>query len=160
MNKHIDNETLNYNEQLLNIEIEENYDPELDNGEYMNEKQQKYFLNLLIQQKKELIEESNKTIEHLKGNILLDSDPTDRATTESNTSLELRTRDRYWKLLMKIDKAIDRINKQEYGWCEETGLEIGIKRLKARPMASLCIFAQELSEQKDKMYYENDEDRF
>ena len=110
---------------------------------YMNANQQEYFRQKLLSWREELVEESRETISHLQQEVRDVGDEAERATRETENSLELRTRDRYRKLIRKIDKALNRIDEGEYGYCEETGEEIGLDRLEARPIATLCLDAQE-----------------
>lgn len=133
------------------VEIPEGYIPS-ENEEYMNEMQLEYFKDKLIKWKQELLKESTETINHLKEDKWHDQDFNDRVNAENETSVELRTRNRYLKLIDKIDSALDRIKKNEYGYCEDTGEKIGIKRLNARPIATLCIEAQERHERNEKLY--------
>ncbi|MBT8060484.1 MAG: RNA polymerase-binding protein DksA [Xanthomonadales bacterium] len=102
-----------------------------------------YFRQKLETWRQDLIEESRETISHLQHEVRDVGDEAERATRETENSLELRTRDRYRKLIRKIDKALIRIEDGEYGYCEETGEEIGLARLEARPIATLCLDAQE-----------------
>jgi DnaK suppressor protein len=111
--------------------------------QYMSPKQLEYFRQKLLNWREELIEESRETISHLQQEVRDVGDEAERATRETENSLELRTRDRYRKLIRKIDKALARIEDGEYGYCEETGEEIGLERLEARPIATLCLDAQE-----------------
>ena len=110
---------------------------------YMCAKHQEYFRQKLVGWRDELVEESRETISHLQQEVRDVGDEAERATRETENSLELRTRDRYRKLIRKIDKALIRIEEGEYGYCEETGEEIGLARLEARPIATLCLDAQE-----------------
>jgi DnaK suppressor protein len=110
---------------------------------YMGPKQLEYFRQKLLSWREELIEESRETISHLQHEVRDVGDEAERATRETENSLELRTRDRYRKLIRKIDKALNRIEEGDYGYCEETGEEIGLARLEARPIATLCLDAQE-----------------
>jgi len=110
---------------------------------YMSPKQLEYFRLKLLNWREELIEESRETISHLQSEVRDVGDEAERATRETENSLELRTRDRYRKLIRKIDKALARIEEGDYGYCEETGEEIGLDRLEARPIATLCLDAQE-----------------
>jgi len=121
------------------------YRPSADEP-YMNPHQLDYFRRKLEAWRDELIEESEQTLEHLRTENWQEPDPNDRATHESEASLELRTRDRYRKLIGKIDAAIRRIERGEYGYCEETGEPIGLARLEARPIATLSVEAQEAHE--------------
>ena len=111
--------------------------------EYMGPLQIEYFRQRLLHWRADLVEESKQTIENLKDEVRDVGDEAERATRETENSLELRTRDRYRKLIGKIDKALRRIEDGEYGYCEETGEEIGLDRLEARPIATLCLDAQE-----------------
>jgi DnaK suppressor protein len=110
---------------------------------YMSPEQLEYFRQKLQTWREDLIEESRETISHLQQEVRDVGDEAERATRETENSLELRTRDRYRKLIRKIDKALNRIEEGEYGYCEETGEEIGLERLEARPIATLCLDAQE-----------------
>lgn len=118
--------------------------------EYMSEKQQEYFRRKLYKWKEELIAESQVTIENLRDEVRDVGDEAERASRETENSVELRTRDRYRKLLSKIDKALRRIEDGIYGYCEETDEEIGLERLEARPIATMCIDAQERWEHRQK----------
>ncbi len=109
----------------------------------MNSKQLEYFKQKLVSWRDELVEESRETINHLQGEVRDVGDDAERATRETENSLELRTRDRYRKLINKINKALGRLDDGDYGYCDETGEEIGIHRLEARPIATLCLDAQE-----------------
>lgn len=111
--------------------------------EYMSAQQLEYFRRKLLIWRAELIEESQQTIENLRDEVRDVGDEAERATRETENSLELRTRDRYRKLIGKIDKALKRIEDGRYGYCEETDEEIGLERLEARPIATLCLDAQE-----------------
>ena len=125
--------------------------------EYMNDKQLKHFSNILGSWKAELMEEVDRTVHHMQDEASNFPDPNDRATQESEFSLELRTRDRERKLLKKIDQAINRIDEGDYGFCVETGEEIGLKRLEARPVATLCVEAQERREVAERQYRDSDD---
>jgi len=141
------------------ISLPANYKPS-EKEEYMCDKQLEYFRQKLSAWRAELSKELGETLEHLKEENWQESYITDRATVETDAGLELRTRDRYRKLIKKIDEALVRIEKEEYGYCEETGEEIGIKRLDARPIATLCIEAQERHERDERTHYDEDmEDR-
>ncbi len=131
------------------ITLEPNYKPSAKE-EYMNEKQLEYFRQKLLTWRAELIKESSFTLQDLKETNLNEPDPNDRASSEADQSLELRTRDRMRKLIKKINQALDRIENGTYGYCEETGEPIGLGRLEARPVATLCIEAQERHERKEK----------
>ncbi len=118
--------------------------------EYMSPDQIKHFQYILYEWKKLLMKEVDKTVAHMKQDSSKLSDPNDAATQEEEFRLELRTRDRERKLIMKIDQALQRIEEGTYGFCEDTGDEIGIKRLEARPIATLSIEAQERHEKLEK----------
>lgn len=126
---------------------------------YMNERQLEHFRQILLAWKRELMEEVDRTVHHMQDEASNFPDPNDRATQESEFGLELRTRDRERKLLKKIDSALERIDDGSYGFCEETGEEIGLKRLEARPVATLSLEAQERRELAERQYGERD-DRF
>ena len=126
------------------------YEP--NSGEkFMNSKQVDYFKKKLLDWKKELLSESNITLEKLKEEVSNKPDITDRASIESDRTLELRTRDRARKLLSKINKALKKIEDGSYGYCEETMEPISIERLKARPIATLTLEAQENHEKNEKV---------
>ncbi|MCC5793340.1 MAG: RNA polymerase-binding protein DksA [Chromatiales bacterium] len=125
--------------------------------EYMNDRQLAHFERILLAWKRELMEEVDRTVHHMQDEASNFPDPNDRATQESEFGLELRTRDRERKLLKKIDAALERIENGSYGYCEETGEEIGLKRLEARPVATLSVEAQERRELAEKQYGERDE---
>lgn len=124
------------------VQLKKGYKPR-KNEKYMNPRQLEYFRQKLLKWREELVEESRETISHLQQEVRDVGDEVERATRETENSLELRTRDRYRKLIRKIDKALIRIDEGEYGYCEETGEEIGLERLEARPIATLCLDAQE-----------------
>jgi DnaK suppressor protein len=128
----------------------EDYRPD-ENEEYMNDRQLAYFRSVLLQWREELLVESGKTLRKLKEGKENNPETIDRGTSESDTAFELRTRDRYRKLLRKIDRGLERIEDGSYGYCDETGEEIGIKRLMARPIATLSIEAQERHERAEKL---------
>lgn len=117
---------------------------------YMGKKQLKYFREKLVAWKEEILQGNRETINGMQENVAPIPDLVDRASSEADRALELRTRDRERKLIAKIDLAIRRIDMGEYGYCEETGEPIGIKRLEARPIATLCLEAQERHERKEK----------
>ena len=120
------------------------------NEAYMSESQHAHFRAILEAWKKSLMEEVDRTVHHMKDEAANFPDPNDRATQETDFSLELRTRDRERKLIKKIDEALDRIIDEEYGFCESCGIEIGIRRLEARPTATLCIDCKTLEEIREK----------
>ena len=113
------------------------------NEEYMNSRQLEYFKQKLTVWRDELVEESRETISNLQTEVRDVGDEAERATRETENSLELRTRDRYRKLSNKITKTLIRLDEGDYGYCKETGEEIGLQRLEARPIATLCLDAQE-----------------
>lgn len=123
---------------------------------YMSKPQLKYFREKLKTWRDELIAESQETINNLKEENWREPDLADRATLETDAGVELRTRNRYLKLIGKIDAALERIDKGEYGYCEETGEPIGLKRLEARPIATLSIEAQERHEKAEKQFIEEE----
>lgn len=120
--------------------------------EYMNDMQLEYFRRKLVDWKKELLAQSSDTLDDLRQGGLNQPDDIDRASLETDKSLDLRTKDRARKLIVKIDAALERIEDGSYGYCEETGEEIGIDRLMARPIATLCLEAQERHERMEKTY--------
>ena len=124
---------------------------------YMNPAQLDHFRQILKAWRRELMEEVDRTVHHMQDEASNFPDPNDRATQESEFGLELRTRDRERKLLKKIDGALERIGDRAYGYCEETGEEIGLKRLEARPVATLCLEAQERRELAEKQYGERED---
>ncbi|HWT96302.1 MAG TPA: RNA polymerase-binding protein DksA [Terriglobales bacterium] len=119
---------------------------------FMNPMQQEYFRQKLLGWKAELLKESTETLTHLQEESLSEPDIADRASLETDRALELRTRDRERKLISKIDEALIRIEDGTYGFCEETGEPIGIKRLEARPIATLSIEAQERHERMERTH--------
>jgi len=120
------------------------------NVEYMSPAQGVHFRKILLAWRQELMEEADRTMHHLQDEAANLPDPNDRATQEEEFALELRARDRERKLLKKIEQALDKVDKGDYGWCEACGIEIGIRRLEARPTAELCIDCKELAEIKEK----------
>jgi len=124
------------------VKLPKGYTPS-EKEEYMNSKQLEYFRQKLTVWRDELVEESRETISNLQAEVRDVGDEAERATRETENSLELRTRDRYRKLINKINKTLARLDEGDYGYCEETGEEIGLKRLEARPIATLCLDAQE-----------------
>ena len=124
---------------------------------YMSKEQLDHFRNILHSWKRDLMVEVDRTVSHMKDEAANFPDPNDRATQEEEFSLELRTRDRERKLIRKIDDALKRIDDGSYGYCLETGEEIGIKRLEARPVATLSIEAQERRERRERQYGDRDD---
>jgi DnaK suppressor protein len=124
---------------------------------YMSKEQLEHFRQILLSWKRDLMEEVDRTVSHMKDEAANFPDPNDRATQEEEFSLELRTRDRERKLIRKIDEALKRVEDGSYGYCLETGEEIGIKRLEARPVATLTIEAQERRERRERQYGDRDD---
>ena len=123
-----------------------------ENEPFMNPRQREYFRKKLETWKEDILRESRETLENLQEESQNHPDMADRASSESDRALELRTRDRQRKLISKIDAALKRIEDGTYGYCEETGDPIGIARLDARPIATLSLEAQELHERREKVY--------
>jgi DnaK suppressor protein len=123
---------------------------EKEGEEYMNEAQLSHFSAILNKWKSELMMEVDRTVHHMQDEAANFPDPNDRATQESEFSLELRTRDRERKLIKKIDESLKEIESGNYGYCETCGIEIGIRRLEARPTANLCIDCKTLDEIREK----------
>jgi DnaK suppressor protein len=124
---------------------------------YMGREQLDHFRGILSSWKRDLMEEVDRTMTHMKDEAANPPDPNDRATLESEFALELRTRDRERKLIRKIEEALSRIEDGSYGYCVETGEPIGVKRLEARPVATLCIEAQERRERREMQYGDRDD---
>jgi len=118
--------------------------------EYMGEPMRKHFTKLLGAWKLELMTSVDQTVTHMKDEAANFPDPADRASQEEEIALELRNRDRERKLIKKIDKTLQKIQDEEYGWCESCGIEIGLRRLEARPTADLCFDCKEIAEKKEK----------
>ena len=125
--------------------------------EYMSSEQLEHFRTILTAWKRDLMQEVDRTMIHMKDEAANFPDPNDRATQESEFSLELRTRDRERKLIRKIDEALKRIEDGSYGYCLETGEPIGVKRLEARPVATLSVEAQERRERREKQFGDRDD---
>ncbi len=123
-----------------------------DDEPFMNERQLEYFQRKLIAWKDEILEESRSTIATLQQDTVAEADLADRATSETDRALELRTRDRQRKLIAKIDEALRRIEDGSYGYCEETGEPISLSRLDARPIATLSLEAQERHERRERIH--------
>jgi DnaK suppressor protein len=128
-----------------------NYKPN-ENESYMSADQVEYFRDKLLKWREDLQKETVETLHHMQEESLNEPDVNDRASTETERSFELRTRDRERKLILKINLALERIDNGTYGFCEETGVPIGIARLNARPIATLCLEAQELHERLEKTH--------
>jgi DnaK suppressor protein len=131
------------------VKLKKNYRPS-KKEKYMCPQHLEYFRQKLVHWRNELVEESRETISNLQQEVRDVGDEAERATRETENSLELRTRDRYRKLINKIDQALNRIEEGEYGYCDETGEEIGLDRLEVRPIATLCLDAQERRELKQR----------
>ena len=123
-----------------------------EDEEFMNERQLEYFKQKLLNWKEDILRESRETLVHLQSETENHPDLADRATSETDRALELRTRDRQRKLISKIDEAIRRIEDKSYGYCEDTGEPIGVARLEARPIATLSLEAQERHERRDRVH--------
>ena len=117
---------------------------------YMNDEQIEHFRGILLNWRGELVDEVTRTVSHMKDEAANFPDPADRATQEEEFSLELRTRDRERKLIKKIDSTLDRLQSDDYGYCDACGIEIGIQRLEARPTATMCIDCKTLAEIKER----------
>jgi DnaK suppressor protein len=128
-----------------------NYRPS-DKEPFMNERQREYFRARLLDWKEDIIRETRDTLQHLQDENQNHSDLADRASSETDRAIELRARDRQRKLIAKIDAALHRIDEGTYGYCEETGEPIAIKRLEARPIATLSVEAQERHERRERVY--------
>ena len=139
-------------EKQQNTPLTRGFEPyqEESGEEYMSERMRAHFTTILNKWKQELREEVDRTVSHMKEDAGSHADPADRATQEEEFSFELRTRDRERKLIKKIDETLQLIEDNEYGWCDSCGIEIGIRRLEARPTASLCIDCKTLAEIKEK----------
>lgn len=118
--------------------------------EYMNDRQVEHFRNILLAWKRSLMEEVDRTVHHMQDDAANFPDPNDRATQESEFSMELRARDRERKLIKKIDESMRNLENEEFGFCEQCGVEIGVRRLEARPTATLCIDCKILDEIKER----------
>jgi len=139
----------------MTVELPSDYRPSPDD-EYMNPMQLEYFRQKLLAWRDELMQESQETLNNLRDTSHQEvGDEADRANRESEHGLELRTRDRYRKLQRKIEQALERIDDGTYGYCEDTGDPIGVRRLEARPIATLSIDAQERREMKEKVLADN-----
>jgi DnaK suppressor protein len=119
---------------------------------FMNDRQREYFRAKLLRWKDEILQESKETLEHLQDENQNHPDLVDRASSETDRAIELRARDRQRKVISKIDAALKRIDDRTYGYCEETGEPIGLKRLDARPIATLSLEAQERHERRERVY--------
>ncbi len=135
----------------MGVELPPDYYPSEDE-EFMNPRQREYFRRKLLAWRDEILRESQETLQHLQEDTVAEPDLADRASAESERALELRTRDRQRKLIGKIDAALRRIEDGNYGYCEETGDPISLRRLDARPIATLSIEAQERHERRERTY--------
>ncbi|MDR4308697.1 RNA polymerase-binding protein DksA [Chelatococcus sambhunathii] len=135
----------------MSVELEEDYRP-TDAEPFMNERQRRYFRDKLLNWRDEILRESRETLEHLQDENQNHPDLVDRASSETDRAIELRARDRQRKLISKIDAALARIDDGSYGYCEETGEPISLRRLDARPIATLSIEAQERHERRERVY--------
>lgn len=138
---------------LSNQDPRPRYEPEPDEP-YMSPKQLEYFKELLISWRHELMEEVDRTVQHMQEDPNTYSDPNDRASLETEMALELRTRDRERKLIRKINETLHKIDEGDYGYCESCGIEIGLRRLEARPTATLCIDCKTIQEKREKQVVE------
>jgi DnaK suppressor protein len=130
---------------------DEEYRPSEDEP-FMNERQLEYFRHKLLDWKEDILRESRETVTHLQSETENHPDLADRASSETDRALELRTRDRQRKLISKIDEALRRIDERAYGYCEESGEPIGLARLEARPIATLGVEAQERHERRERVH--------
>ena len=130
--------------------LEPDYVPD-EGEEYMNEAQQNYFRMLLLEWKRSILASAGQTLQSLQDGPMREPDLNDRASSETDWSIELRTRDRQRKLISKIDAALRRLDQGEYGYCKVTGDPIGLKRLIARPVATMTVEAQEAHERREKI---------
>jgi len=137
--------------QTTAVLVQDGYRPSEDE-EFMNERQLEFFKQKLLDWKAEILEESRETLTHLKAETENHPDLADRASSETDRALELRTRDRQRKLISKIDEALRRIEDGSYGYCEETGEPISLARLSARPTATLSLEAQERHERRERVH--------
>ena len=134
------------------VDVEDDVYKPREDEPFMNERQREYFRLKLLAWKDDILKESKETLAHLQDDNNVLPDLADRASTETDRSLELRTRDRQRKLISKIDSALKRIEDGTYGYCEETGEPISLRRLDARPIATLSIEAQERHERRERVY--------
>jgi DnaK suppressor protein len=135
----------------MRLEMDRIYRPS-DKEPFMNERQREYFRKKLLAWKEDILREAKETLQHLQDENQNHPDLADRASSETERTIELRARDRQRKLIAKIDAALQRIEDGTYGYCEETGEPISIKRLEARPIATLSLEAQERHERRERVY--------
>ncbi|WP_040621701.1 RNA polymerase-binding protein DksA [Rhodovulum sp. PH10] len=138
----------------MRLETDRLYRP-TDKEPFMNERQREYFRKKLLCWKEDILREAKETLQHLQDENQNHPDLADRASSETERAIELRARDRQRKLIAKIDAALQRIDDGTYGYCEETGEPISIKRLEARPIATLSLEAQERHERRERVYRDN-----
>lgn len=135
----------------MSVQLEDGYKPS-EKEPFMNERQREYFRKKLLSWKDDIIREAQSTLQNLQDDNTNHPDLADRASSETDRAIELRARDRQRKLIAKIDSALDRIEDGSYGYCEETGDPISLKRLEARPIATLSLEAQERHERRERVY--------
>lgn len=135
----------------MGVRVSRNYRP-TDKERFMTDRMLVYFQQRLEGWRLEILQESNQTLRHLQEDTSQEPDLADRASTETDRAIELRTRDRQRKLISKIDAALRRIEERSYGYCEETGEQISLRRLEARPIATLSLEAQERHERRERTY--------
>lgn len=135
----------------MSVQVDEDYRPREDEP-FMNDRQREYFRTKLLNWKDDILREARETLQHLQDENQNHPDLADRASSETDRSIELRARDRQRKLIAKIDAALQRIEEGSYGYCEDTGEPISLKRLEARPIATLSVEAQERHERRERVY--------
>ncbi|MDE1566976.1 RNA polymerase-binding protein DksA [Aquabacter sp. P-9] len=135
----------------MSVQVDEDYRPREDEP-FMNDRQREYFRKKLLNWKDDILREARETLQHLQDENQNHPDLADRASSETDRSIELRARDRQRKLIAKIDAALQRIEDGSYGYCEDTGEPISLKRLEARPIATLSVEAQERHERRERVY--------
>ncbi|MFG1294723.1 MULTISPECIES: RNA polymerase-binding protein DksA [Xanthobacter] len=135
----------------MSIQLDDDYRPREDEP-FMNDRQREYFRLKLLKWKDDILREARETLQHLQDENQNHPDLADRASSETDRSIELRARDRQRKLISKIDAALQRIEDGSYGYCEDTGDPISLKRLEARPIATLSVEAQERHERRERVY--------
>ncbi len=137
-------------EKIADIKLPKGYVPSEDET-YMEPQQRAFFYNLLLDWKRQLMEDADKTVSVMTEEKAIFADPTDRASLETDRNFELRTRDRERKLISKIDRTMEIIEADDYGYCEECGVEIGLRRLEARPVTDLCITCKTKAERQERV---------
>ncbi|MBF0583792.1 MAG: RNA polymerase-binding protein DksA [Magnetococcales bacterium] len=143
--------------KIADMELPEGYTPS-EEETYMSPQQRAFFCRLLLEWRRQLVDDADKTLAAMTEEKAIFADPTDRAALETDRNFELRTRDRERKLIAKIDRTIAIIEADEYGYCEECGVEIGLKRLEARPVTDLCIGCKTRAERREKVNLAEDEE--